>query len=165
MKKYVLVAAILAAVLAGVWVHRRWFPPPELAIKNRLLALASLASFSPNQAPLARLAHGKLVDFFTRDVEINLPEAPPGLTRVSGRDNLREFILGARSQAQSLSVHFPDLQVVVNPDGESGTTVVTAVVDANAEANAMVQELRFTLRKDGGTWLVARVESLKTLDR
>lgn len=78
MKKYVLMAAILAAVLIGVWVHRRWFPPPELAIKNRLLALASLASFSPNQAPLARLANAaKLVDFFARDVEINLPEAPP----------------------------------------------------------------------------------------
>jgi hypothetical protein len=166
LRKYVLLAAVLLAVLAGMWVHRQWFPPAELAIKNRLLALASLASFSPQEAPLARLANaGRLVDFFARDIDIRLPEAPPGLARLSGRDNLREIILGARGQAQKMSVHFPDIQVAVDPDGESAVAGVTVVVDVNTEANAMIQELRITLRKEGGAWLVARVESLKALDR
>lgn len=166
MKKYAPLAALLAAVLAGIWLYRQCFPPPELAIKNRLLALASLASFSPNQAPLARMANAsRLVDFFARDIEIHLPEAPPGLAHLSGRENLREIILGARGQAQSMSVHFPDIQVAVNPDGASGTATVTAVADLNAEANAMVQEVRFSLRKENGAWLIARVDSLKALDR
>jgi len=158
--------AILVAVLAGISVYRQLFPPAELAIKNRLLALASLASFSPNEAPLARMANAsRLVDFFARDIDIRLSEAPPGLARLSGRGNLREVILGARSQAQRISVHFPDLQVAVDPDGQSATARLTAVVEVNGEANTMVQELKLSLRKEGGTWLVARIESLKALDR
>ena len=166
MKKYVLAVAIFSAVLALLWVRREWFPPPEIAIKKRLLAMASLASFSPNQAPLARLANAsKLVDFFARDIEIRLAEAPPGLGRLSGRDNLREIILGARGQAQKMSVRFPDVLVTLNPDGDSALADLTAVVDVNTEANAMIQELRFTLRKEEGAWLVSRVESVKALDR
>jgi hypothetical protein len=166
LRKYSVPVAILLTLLAGISVYRQLFPPAELAIRNRLLALASLASFSPNEAPLARMAKAsRLVDFFARDIDIRLTEAPSGLARLTGRENLREVILGARSQAQRMSVHFPDLEVAVSPDGQSATAALTAVVDVNGEANTMVQELKISLRKEGGTWLIARIDSLKALDR
>jgi hypothetical protein len=166
LKKYGAAAGVVLALLACVWIYRQVFPPAERVIEQRLRALASLASVAPNEGALARLANAsKLVDFFARDIEIHLLEVPVPLTDIRGRESLRETILAARSQLQRATVRFPDIQLAVDPDGRSARANLTVVAEVNAEANAIVQQLKMSLRKDEGSWLIVRVETVKTFDR
>lgn len=157
---------VLAALVGlGIWGWRVLHPSPEQIIRKRLAQLAQSASFGPNEAPLAKLWNAQeLGKFFTADVQIAF-DAPGASGVLNGRDQLLERVMGARSVLTSLRIEFPDINVSVGEDGESAVVDVTAKARVSGEREPYLQELKITFQKNGGQWLIRRVETTKTLSR
>ena len=157
-----LLAIICVGIALLVWLV--FFPNHERLIRKRLTELAQLCSFPPNQPPLSALKDiQRAVSFFTPDVEIiiNVPNFPVG--KISGRDDLREKALAAHGFAGGLQVEFFDMAIKVAPDKKSAVATLTGKVRAGNERDFSLQELKFTLKRDGREWLVSRVETVKTM--
>jgi hypothetical protein len=63
----------------------------------------------------------------------------------------------------SLKVDFPDINIVLGPDGQSAEVDLTAVGKVSSEPDPEVCELKFLLTRTGGDWMIRRVETVKTL--
>jgi hypothetical protein len=157
---------VLFAALAalGIWLWTILFPSPEKVIRKRLTELASTASSSPGESDLARFAAARsLAGFFSTNVELQVE-----LPELSRRDSIdREEITQAafvvRSRAGGLRVRFPDINVTVAPDKQSAVADLTVQANISGESDSIVQEMKFTLRKIDGRWLITRVETVRTL--
>jgi hypothetical protein len=159
---------ILAVVLAGVgwWVWTTFFPSPETAIRKELNQLARAASFSPSETPLAKLANAqKLGSFFTTDVTVTVDVPGRSQQTLSGREELVQSALAARSVANGMNVEFFDIIVMLGPDQQTAMANLTARARVPGEKDFNVQELKFSLKKVGGDWLIYKVETVKTLSR
>ena len=154
--------AVLAAL--GVWLWTIIFPSPQKIIRQRLEAVARRASFAPDEGTLARMASAEsLASYFSTNVEINLDV--PGHLRHSilGRNEITQAALAARSTASSLSVKFLDVNVTLAPDRQSAIADFTVEAHVSDDQEFFVQEMKFTLRKISGQWLITRVETIRTL--
>ncbi len=159
--RLVLVAALVAL---GVWLWFVLFPSPEKVIRKRLTELARTASFSPNEGNLARLAGAQnLAFFFSTNIEVDIDV--PGLVQhnLMGRGEITQAALGARSAVSGLDVKFPDINVMVAPDKQSAVADLTVEANIFNERDPIVQEMKFTLQKTDGKWLVTRIETVRTL--
>jgi hypothetical protein len=164
MKQWLFRALVLAGLIAlGFWGWRAWFPSPQGVIRKRLAELARTASFSSNEGPLAKLANvQKLPPFFANDVEITVDAPGRSQQTYHGRDELLQAAMGARTALSGLTVEFLDVIVSLAPDKEFATANLTAKARVPGE-DFTVQELKFTLKKIGGVWLIFRIETVKTL--
>jgi hypothetical protein len=161
-----LVRLVLLGVIAaaGIWAWHWLFPSPEQAIRNELKQVAAAASVAPNEGQLARLANTqKLVGFFSPDVQINVDLPGRASQSFSGRDELQQAALGARSFLGSLKVRFLDVSVIVAPDRQSAEAHLTATATLPGEKLPEVQELRIHFRKVDRAWPIDRVDTVKTL--
>jgi len=150
----------------AIWIWRVLFPSPEQVIRKRLGELAQAASFSSKEAPLASLANSAtLASFFTDDVEFILDVPGHSQQKVSGRDQLLQAAIGARSAVGGLSVEFLDINVIVGPEKTSAVADLTAKGKVQGEPDLLVQELKLTLKKIQGHWLISRLETVKTLSQ
>ena len=165
MKRWMIRLIVLAVLAAGgVIAWLALFPGPEKVIRQRLLEVASLASFGSNEAPLAKFANvNKLLSYFTSDAVVVVDVAGRFQHRMRGRDELMQAAMGARNALMGLAVEFIDVTVKLSPDKKVAIVELTAKARAVGERDDMIQELRFTLRKIGGDWLIDRVETVKTL--
>ena len=153
--------AALTALGVGGW--RVCFPSPEHAIRKRLAELTHLASFGPDEGPLAKVLNpDKLTSLFTPDVAVRL-EVYGYAHSFDGRERLRETAMAARSTLTSFKLEFPDINVAVAPDRQSAVVDLTARGRVPGERDPQVYELRLTMQKTGGDWLIRRVETAKTL--
>jgi hypothetical protein len=157
---------ILFAVLAalGVWAWTALHPGPERAIRKQLEGLARAVSFAPDEGNFAKLARaGRLGDFFSTNVDVEVDV--PGVEKhtLSGRAAVQQAALAARATVRGLSVAFPDVTVRVNADKESGAADATLQARVAGEPDLIVQELKFTLRKIEGRWLIVKVEAVRAL--
>jgi len=162
----IIIRIVLFAALAvlGIWLWTVLFPSPEKVICRRLMELARTASFSANGSDLARLAAARsLAGFFSTNVEMNV-DLPRFTQRSSlDRDEITQMALAASSRAGGLKVKFPDINVTVAPDKQSAVADLTVEANVSGEADPMVQEMKFTLHKIDGQWLIIRVETVRTL--
>jgi hypothetical protein len=159
--RFILLAALVAL---GFWGWHFWFPSPEQVIRRSLAELARNASFSSNETPLAKLYNAQaLGKFFTADVQITFDAPGASGSTVSGRDQLLERAMGARSAISGLKVEFPDIAVTIGPEKESAIVDITAKARVEGERDSYLQELRVTFRKSGRQWLIRKVETVKTL--
>jgi hypothetical protein len=150
-------------VALGVWLWTILFPAPEKVIRQRLAKLARTVSFSGNEGRVLRLAGaGNLAGFFSTNIEINIDV--PGRVHHSfmGRDEITQAALAARSGSGSLSVKFPDIRVTVAADRQSAVADLTLEATIPGEPDPIVQEMKFTLQKTDGEWLITRIESVRT---
>ena len=159
--RFILFAAL---VTLGIWLWFVLFPSPEKVIRQRLTELARTASSSSNESNLARLAAARSVaGFFSTNVElaVELPE----LVRNSfmDRDEIMQVALMARSKNGGLSVKFPDINIAVAPDKQSAVANLTVQANVSGEHGPFVQQMKFTLQKTDGQWLITRVETVRTL--
>jgi hypothetical protein len=157
---------VLFAALAalGVWLWTTLFPGPKKVIRQRLTELARTVSFSPNESDWARAAAARsLAGFFSTNVELNVEL--PELTRyhLMDREEIARAALFARSKAEGLKVRFLDINVTVVPDKQSAVADLTVEANVSGEADPMVQEMKFTLHKIDGQWLITRIETVHTL--
>lgn len=163
--KIILRVVLLAALVAlGVWLWTIFFPSPEKIIRRRLAAVAKLVSFTTNESSLARLASAEsLTGYFATNVEVNINTGESGQRQFVGRAQIRQAVLAAHSAFGSLSVKFLDVDVDVAPDKTSATADVTVDANVAGQPNAILQEVKITLRKIGGQWLITRVETVRIL--
>lgn len=157
-------AVILIAL--GIWIWVTLFPGPEQAIRKRLAELARLGSFASNEGALAKgLNAQQLAGFFTPDVEVSVDV--PGLQRVklSGRDNLLTAAMAVRGNLSSLKVDLLDINITFNPDKTTAIVSLTLKVQVNGERDFTPQEMKFTMKKVKGEWLIRGAETVRTLSQ
>src|SRR6266481_2836460 len=165
--KWAFRGALAVIVIAlGVWIWVTFFPGPEQAIRKRLAELAKLGSFASNEGALAKgLNSQQLASFFTQDVEVSVDV--PGLQRVklSGRDNLLTAALAVRGNGTltSLKVDLLDINITFGPDKTTAVVTLTLKVQANGEREFTPQEMKFTMKKVNGDWLIREAETVRTL--
>jgi hypothetical protein len=158
---------LLVAVAAlGVWAWVALHPSPERLIRKQLEGVARAVSFGANEGNLTKLAGAeRLGGYFSTnvDVQINVPGRQEH--RLAGREEIQQAALAARASVQALSVAFPDVTVIVNADEESAVADVTLQARIGGEPDMIVQEMKFTLRKINGQWLIVKVETVRTLSQ
>lgn len=158
----VVLLAVLAAL--GAWLWTVLFPSPEKIIRRRLDEVAKHVSFAANESTLARLASAQgLADYFATNVEVNVNTREGDRQEFVGRPQITQAALGARSALGSLSVKFLDVNVTVAPDQQSATADLTVDANVSGQPNAIVQEVKITLQKIGGQWLITRVATVRVI--
>jgi hypothetical protein len=162
--KIIIRIVLLAALAAlGVWLWTVLFPSPEKVIRRRLMELARTVSSSPNESDLTRLAAARSVaGFFASTVELNV-DLPELGQRTLDREELTQLALLARSRAGGVHVKFPDITITVAPDKQSAVADLTVEANVSGERDSIVREMKFTLRKTDGQWLITRIETVRTL--
>ena len=159
--RIVLVAALAAL---GIWLWAALFPSPEKVIRKRLVELARTASSSSGESDLARLAAARNVaGFFSTNVELNVELPELGQRNSMDREEITQAALMARSRAGGVQVKFPDINITVAPDKQSAVVDLTVEANVSGEHNPFVQQMKFTLQKTDGRWLITRVETVHTL--
>lgn len=155
---------VLLAVLvaAGVWLWTIFFPSPEKVIRRRLAEIARLASFNANENPLAALGRAqKLAGFCRPDLHVKLA-APASVEHTfESREEIAQTDLAARAAfGGTLKIEFVDVLVTLAPDKQSAEADLTARMQSSSDLN--VQEIKLTLKKVDGQWLVTRAETIRT---
>jgi hypothetical protein len=164
MKVIFRIILLVALAELGVWLWAFLFPSPEKVIRKQFGEMARLASFSSDESDLARLgAAHRLAGYCGTNVEVDLDF--PGLPRhdTISRDEITGMVLAASSRAGAMKVKFPDVNVTVSPDRQSALVDLTMEANVSGEPDPVVQEMKFTLQKAGGQWLITRVETIHTL--
>jgi hypothetical protein len=157
-------ALAIIVIALGVWIWVTFFPGPEQAIRKRLAELAQLGSFAGNEAPAAKAFNSqKLASFFTSDIEISVDV--PGVPRqkLSGQDDLSKAAMAVRTYLSSLHVQLLDITITFGPDKTSAIANLTLKVQVNGERDFTPQEMKFTLKKVKGEWLIREAETVRTL--
>jgi hypothetical protein len=167
MKKWLfrlMVASVLVAL--GFWGWRVFFPSAEKVIRKRLGELAKAASFSSNEGLLATALNASMLGgYFTPDVEVTV-DVPGTEHTISGRDELLQAAVGARSTVSSLSIAFPDIKVVVAPGQDTAVVNLTArgkISRISGPTDSYLQELRLRMIKFKREWLINQIETVRTL--
>lgn len=155
---------LAVVVVLGAWAWMALHPSPERRIRRQLEGIARAASFGPNQGNLAKLAGAQsLADFFSTNVEVHIDVPGHAGQRLVGREEIQQAALASRASVQSLTVTFPDITVIVNADQESAVADLTLQARVAGEQEMIVQEMKVTLRKINGQWLIIKVETVRTL--
>jgi hypothetical protein len=152
----------------GVWIWVTFFPGPEQAIRKRLAELAKLGSFAPNEGALAKgLNSQQLANFFTSDVEISVDVPGVARQRLSGSDDLLRAAMAVRTSSllSSLKVDLLDITITFGPDKTTAVANLTLKVQVNGEKDFTPQEMKFTLKKINGQWLIREAETVRTLSQ
>jgi len=157
-----LLLAVAGALAAWAWVVLH--PSPERLIRKQLDGVARAASFGPSQGVLSKLSSAEnLADFFSTNVDVKIDVPGHQEHRLAGREEIQQAALALRASVQGVAVSFPDVTVIVNADQESAIADVTLQVKIAGEQDVIVQEVKVTLRKINGPWLIVKVETVRTL--
>src|SRR5262249_55824830 len=105
----------------------------------------------------------KAANFFTTDVDVELNVTGYDSISMHGRDEVLQVALAARSRLTSLKVEFPDMNVTIDPGGETAKVNLTAKATIPSERDISAQEFNFMLKKVDGKWMIYKVETVKTL--
>ena len=103
MKEWSIRVVLVGALIAlGIWGWGVFFPSPEKVIRKRLGELAQAASFSPKEGLIAKAWNASVLgEYFTPDVQVTV-DVPGTQHTLSGRDELLQAAVGARSAVGSL---------------------------------------------------------------
>jgi hypothetical protein len=154
---------LLAAGACGVWLWTALFPSPEKIITRQFEKLARAASVQPGAGYLPRMAGAQTVGgFFSTNVDVNIDTLGFQQHAAMSRDDIVQAMMAAHLSG-GLTVKFPDINVTVDPDQQSAQADITVEAQAPGEQDMTVQEMRFTLRKLDGKWLITRVQTVRTL--
>jgi hypothetical protein len=166
MKRAIPIIAAISLIGIGIWLWTVLHPSPEKVIRSRLNALANAISFSSSGGVLGRAYDAqKAADFFTTDVDVDLNVAGYDSISMHGRDEVLQVALAARSRLTSLKVDFLDMNVTIDPGGETAKVNLTGKAVVPGERDISAQEFNFMLKKVDGKWLIYKVETVKTLSQ
>jgi len=164
MKWVVRVVLVLALLALVIWGWSYFFPSAETAVRRKLQEVARLASFSPGESLISKgLAINSLMDNCTDDIEISVDIQAYQRQSVTGKEELRTAAMIVRKNLSSLKVEFLDLNIDVGPNKQTAVVDLTAKIRVPGEQEFFPQELKFTLKKVDGKWLIRKIETVKTL--
>src|SRR6185312_1178775 len=164
MKRAIQIVAAVAIIGLAVWGWTALHPSPEKAIHARLDNLAKTLSIKSGSGALAQ-AYGaeKVSEFFTQDVDVDVNLSGFEPVSIQGRDEVMGVAMRARSRFTSLKVEFPDMNITIDPDGQSARVNLTGKAIVPGERDISAQEFNFKLKKVNGKWLIYHVETVRTL--
>lgn len=166
MKLVVRLLLLVKLAAFGFWLWTIFFPSPQKVIHARLVKLAELASFTQNEGNIARVANvERMGALFGTDIEVIIDIPGVEAHTFNRRDELMQAAMQARSALSTLKAEFPDIHITLAPDKQSAVADVTLQAKASGQSDLIIQELKFTFNKQGGPWLITRVETVKTLRR
>jgi ketosteroid isomerase-like protein len=154
---------LAVVVAAGVWLWTIFFPSPEKIIRRQLAEIASDVSFNSNESPLIGVAHAqKLAGFCVPNMTVKL-DAPLNLQRTfESREEIAQLVLAVRSVlGGGLKVEFLDVNVTVASDKQTALADLTARVKVGGSTDVIVQEIKLSLQKTDGRWLITRAETIR----
>jgi hypothetical protein len=155
---------LAAGAALGVWLWMALHPSPERLIRRQLAGVADAVSFGPGQGSLARLAAAeRLGDFFSTNVDVRIDVPGRQEHRLAGREEIQQAALAARASLHALRVTLPDVVIIVDADQASAVADLTLEARLDEEPDRIVQEMKVTLRKIDGQWLIVKVETVRTL--
>jgi hypothetical protein len=163
--KIILRVVLLAIVItAGVWLWTVFFPSAQKVIRQQLAAVARDASSNPNQNPLVSAANAQmLAAHFSTNVAVQLDVPGRVQHTFNSREEIAQAAVFASSSANGIQVQFLDVNVTVGPDQQSAVADLTLKAQAAGDKDFTVQEMKVTLQKTDGKWLITRVETVRTL--
>jgi hypothetical protein len=160
-RRLLLVAAVIGI---GFWIWTAWFPNPKQIIKNRLNEVARLASFTPNEGAISRLAKiQRLGLYFAEDVQVMVDIPGYESHTFNRREEVMQVVMASPRLGSGLSAQFLDMNIQVGTGDDSAMVDLTLAAKITGESDLLAQELNFTLKKIKGEWLITRVETIKTL--
>jgi hypothetical protein len=156
---------LLAALAAlGVWLWTIIFPSPEKIIRRQLGDVAKRASFTDDEGALARMAGAQsLAGYFSTNVEVHLDIPELAQITTLDRNEIMQYALAASSKVSSLNVKFLDVNVTLAPNRRAAIADFTVEAHVPGDQDLLVQQMKFTLQKINGQWLITRVETIHTL--
>ncbi|HEU0038940.1 MAG TPA: hypothetical protein VFR76_06680 [Verrucomicrobiae bacterium] len=161
--RLLLVAALVAL---GFWLWTILFPGPEKLIRKRIAEVARLASIAPGEGLITQgLRIQSLINCFDPQAELTFDMPGRSQYRIAGRAEMTEYAGAARRNLSSLKVELLDPNLALSPDKQSAVVDLTARVKLPDERDFIVQEMKFTLKKINGEWLIISVETVRTLSR
>jgi len=165
MKWFWRLLVVVALVAGGVWLWRAFHPSPEKIIRGQLRQLAGQVSFVPGESDLTRL--GKLAGitrYFTEEVEMKLAFRDFAERRTITHELIQSGLAGMRTIAPAgLAVEFLDVKITLAPGGDFASVELTMNAHAPGDNTLNVQEMKIALRRHNETWLIYRVETVRTL--
>jgi hypothetical protein len=160
-----IVRLIGLAALAGLlwWGGRTFFPSDERRILKLLNGIAATVSV-PAEGKMVGgiLAADRLKGYFTPEVEIAVEVPGETSFHLTGREELAQAYMVARTQYRGLKVEFFDVQVALAPDSGSAVADLTARA-RRASGELHVQEMRMNLVRRDGEWQVQRIETTRSI--
>lgn len=151
-------------VAAAAWLWTVFFPDPQKVIRKQLATMAREACVNPNQSPLATVANAhRLAEYFSTNVVVRLEVPGGGEHTFSSREEIMHAAAAALASVNGLKVQFLDVTVTLGPDRLSAVAELTLKAELAGDPELNVQEMKFTLQKFGGHWLIIRVETVRTL--
>ncbi len=164
MRRVVQVLVLAALVVCGCWLWTVLFPTPEAVVRNRLNGLAKALSFKSGSGLLSQaLQAQKAAEFFTTDADIDVNVAGYDPLALHGRDEVQQIATAARVRLSSLKIDFPDMNITIDPGGQTAKVNLTGKAEIPGERDISAQEFNFLLKKVDGQWLIYKVETVKTL--
>ena len=157
--------AVVILAVGGVLLYKKFFPPEEKVIRERLVALADAASVAPSNKPLTQLGNaGALLQFFTEDVEIDVKADLSRHLVLKGKERLQTLVMGAAQFGTRVDVTFNDIQVLEVNEG-AALAEFTALAKTSTDSTPVVQILNVNLVKKSGEWLISRVKTKDAMRR
>lgn len=133
-------------------------PNRERLIKKRLARLAEAISITAGESQLARVASAsQVVDYFTPDVSLALEGVN---VSIQDRSDLREAVLAARTSMTQARFQFLNINLKFSEQEDVATAFVTILGNINQETNTFARDVKFSLRRVEGQWLI---DSVKTI--
>ncbi len=152
----ILVAALAVAAGYFLWVWAN--PTPEQAVRKQLEKLAETLAIKPNEGNIARVgAINRTLGFFTEDIVVNGEGIAQVNESIQGRTELQQALFAAR-QRMSGAVTFHEIRVAVEPGEIEATAEFTAVAELSGQGDPYHQNIKATLKKVEGDWLIQRVD-------
>lgn len=164
MKLLTRILLLAALVGLGYWLWTVFFPGDEAVIRKRVNRIATLLTFDSKEGNFARVANvEEVANLFAPEVEIVINTPWQSEETLLSRAEVRQRAFAARSTLSGMTVTFLDLSVTVSPDKLEAVVDLTGQLDVPGSREMNAQELKFHLRKIEGTWLIVRVETVRTL--
>ncbi len=152
-------ALVAAVVVLGWWGWRTLFPNPRLVIRHRLESLATLASFSPGEGRLARLAAvQKIGGYFSENVQIRLNAPGTDLRSIENREDLLQAAAAAAGSAKNVKVRFLDENIQLLPGNQEAVVDLAVRADVGDDKDTVAEGLKISMKKIKGAWVLTRVE-------
>ena len=164
MKKLFSLAFLVGALGLGWLAWNLFFPSVEKVLRQKMATLAETVTFNDKTNPITRAAKAqKVIAMFATDAQVTLDASGYGGRNFSGREEISEAVGMAFGGMQGLRVEFLDVNVQVAGDKQTANIGCTAKIFFGGSKDFGVQEMRFQFKKVDGTWLIHKVETVKTL--
>jgi hypothetical protein len=164
MKQIVRFLFLAGMIALGVWAWGVFFPDPQRVIEKRLLKLARLVSFSPQEGDLRRAAKiERMGGFFAENVQAAIDVPGEGIHTFEHRDELMQAAMASRTVANGIQAEFVGINVMLDPDQAGAAADLTLKARIGGQSELIVQQLKFTFKKMDDDWLITRIETVKAL--